>query len=50
MHSRRRHPLIADAIASLAAMPFERYRSYEKEASAERQQAGSSLAVLTLWR
>jgi two-component system sensor histidine kinase KdpD len=41
-------PLIADAIASLAAIGFERYRSYEKEASAESAKQAEQLRVAVL--
>jgi len=41
-------PLIADAIASLAAIAFERYRSYEKEASAESAKQAEQLRVAVL--
>jgi two-component system sensor histidine kinase KdpD len=41
-------PLIADAIASLAAIAFERYRSYEKEATAESARQAEQLRVAVL--
>lgn len=41
-------PLIADAIASLAAIAFERYRSYEKEATAESAKQAEQLRVAVL--
>ena len=41
-------PLIANSIASLAAIAFERYRSYEKEASAESAKQAEQLRVAVL--
>jgi len=41
-------PLIANSIASLAAIAFERYRSYEKEASAESAKQTEQLRVAVL--
>jgi two-component system sensor histidine kinase KdpD len=41
-------PLIANSIASLAAIAFERYRSYEKETSAESAKQAEQLRVAVL--
>jgi two-component system sensor histidine kinase KdpD len=41
-------PLIANSIVSLAAIAFERYRSYEKEASAESAKQAEQLRVAVL--
>jgi two-component system, OmpR family, sensor histidine kinase KdpD len=41
-------PLIANSIASLAAIAFERHRSYEKEARAESAQQAEQLRVAVL--
>jgi two-component system sensor histidine kinase KdpD len=41
-------PLIANAVASLAAIAFERYRSYEKEARAESAKQAEQLRVAVL--
>jgi two-component system sensor histidine kinase KdpD len=41
-------PLIADAVASLAAIAFERHRSYEKEARAESAKQAEQLRVAVL--
>jgi two-component system sensor histidine kinase KdpD len=41
-------PLIANSIASLAALAFERHRSYEKEARAESAQQTEQLRVAVL--
>jgi two-component system sensor histidine kinase KdpD len=41
-------PLIANAVASLAAIAFERYRSYEKEALAESAKQAEQLRVAVL--
>jgi two-component system, OmpR family, sensor histidine kinase KdpD len=41
-------PLIANAVASLAAISFERYRSYEKGARAESAQQAERLRVAVL--
>ena len=41
-------PLIANAIASLAAIAFERHRSYEKETRAESAQLAEQLRVAVL--
>ncbi len=41
-------PLIANSIASLAAIAFERQRSYEKEASAENAKQAEQLRVAVL--
>jgi two-component system sensor histidine kinase KdpD len=41
-------PLIANSIASLAAIAFERYRSYEKEAQAESAKQAEQLRVAVL--
>jgi len=41
-------PLIANSIASLAAIAFERHRSYEKEARAETAQQAEQLRVAVL--
>jgi len=41
-------PLIANSIASLAAIAFERHRSYEKEANAESAKQAEQLRVVVL--
>jgi two-component system sensor histidine kinase KdpD len=41
-------PLITNAVASLAAIAFERYRSYEKEARAESAKQAEQLRVAVL--
>ena len=41
-------PLIADAIASLCAIAFERYRSYEKEAAKRRRKKTEKHQVAVL--
>jgi two-component system sensor histidine kinase KdpD len=41
-------PLIANAVASLAAIAFERHRSYEKEARAENAKQAEQLRVAVL--